>query len=565
MDENKVLDENNTLSYLKKVSENYRWWGILSFLLSFITYLLTLSPTVYWGDSGELATVAYTLGIAHPSGYPTYTLIGHLFTYIPFGSIAWRVNLMSAFFASLTVLLLYFICYKLTKSKLASFAASLVLAFSATFWSQAVVAEVYTLNTFFMALNLLILLHWREKQGEKMENSREPREINHNRWLYLFFFTYGLSLTHHLTSIFLLPGFLYLILVKRQNGEEAKMERAESGKAAKTNKLEWNKELFKAKTILICLVLLTIGLLPYLYLPLRSGMNPALDYGNPETLSNFIHLVSGEQFRSYWSISFTGEDFFQVIGWMLKQMHLALIFLVWGFSRFLQKNRQLANSLILTTAIFFLANLSYHLGKDIFHYYLPVLVIFAIVIGWGIKEALEWLEREYSTTQQKIELMKGGLVVFIAITSLAVPLYFFPDDVNKSKDFSAENYAKTLFHNLENNSLLIVTYHGNFYLLKYFQLVENQRPDLKFVSFFDILQKEEYHQFTTYSNGNFVFNSSKTLNVILQHYSNKENRPTYTLTTNQEAFISQKILSVGKCSEETFFVYANKTIYCMTK
>ncbi|MEK6845661.1 MAG: hypothetical protein AABY26_02790, partial [Nanoarchaeota archaeon] len=244
-------------------------------------------------------------------------------------------------------------------------------------------------------------------------------------------------------------------------------------------------------------------------------------------------LVSGEQFRKYWSFSFTGEDFFQVLGWMLKQMHLALIFLVWGFSRFVQKNRQLANSLILTTTIFFLANLSYHLGKDIFHYYLPVLVIFAIVIGWGVKEALEWLAQECPSAQQKAGLVRRGLVILIVITSLAVPLYFFPDDVNKSKDFSAENYAKTLFHNIENNYLLIVTYHGNFYLLKYLQLVESQRPDLKFVSFFDILQKEEYRQFTNYTKGNFVFNSSKTLNAILQHYSDKEGRSTYTLTTSQ--------------------------------
>ncbi|MEK6846498.1 MAG: DUF2723 domain-containing protein, partial [Nanoarchaeota archaeon] len=196
---------------LTKIINRHYLWGVLILIISSLLYLLTLSPTVSWGDSGELATVAYTLGIAHPSGYPTYTLLGHLFTYIPFGSVAWRVNLMSAVFASLTVLLLYFICYKLTSSKLASFAASLVLAFSTTFWSQAVVAEVYTMNTFFMALNLLILLHWREKQ-----EAGEP----HKRWLYLFSLTYGLSLTHHLTSIFLLPGFFYLILVKKQGGEE---------------------------------------------------------------------------------------------------------------------------------------------------------------------------------------------------------------------------------------------------------------------------------------------------------------------------------------------------------
>ena len=62
--------------------------GIFLFILSFSLYLKTLCPTVYWRDSGELITVCYTLGIAHPAGYPLYALLGRIFTLIPVGSIA---------------------------------------------------------------------------------------------------------------------------------------------------------------------------------------------------------------------------------------------------------------------------------------------------------------------------------------------------------------------------------------------------------------------------------------------------------------------------------------------
>lgn len=93
-----------------------RYMGLLVFLISFTVYLMTLAPTVYVGDSGELIAASYTLGIPHPPGYPLFTILGKIFiTFIPIGSIAYRVNLLSAFFASSTVLLLYFFLNKLIK------------------------------------------------------------------------------------------------------------------------------------------------------------------------------------------------------------------------------------------------------------------------------------------------------------------------------------------------------------------------------------------------------------------------------------------------------------------
>ncbi|MBN1383999.1 MAG: DUF2723 domain-containing protein, partial [Elusimicrobia bacterium] len=91
---------------------------IITFLLSFAVYLATLCPTVYVGDSGEFATAAYTLGITHPPGYPLYVILGKIFTIIiPFGNIAYRVNLMSAFFGALTCALVYLIVRNFTPNR----------------------------------------------------------------------------------------------------------------------------------------------------------------------------------------------------------------------------------------------------------------------------------------------------------------------------------------------------------------------------------------------------------------------------------------------------------------
>src|SRR3989344_8676467 len=119
-------------------------------------YILTLSRSVYFGDSGEFIALAKTLGIAHPPGYPLYTMLAHLFTYLPFGTLAFRVNLFSAVTSSLTVVVIYFICLELTSNRLASISASLFLAFSYLFWLYSLVAEVFSLHALFVTLIILV-------------------------------------------------------------------------------------------------------------------------------------------------------------------------------------------------------------------------------------------------------------------------------------------------------------------------------------------------------------------------------------------------------------------------
>jgi len=134
--------------------------AIFLFLYSFLLYLLSSYPTIAVGDCGELITAAYTLGIPHPPGYPLWTIIGKIFTIIiPFGNIAYRLNLMSAFFGAATCSMLFLLIKKISSNWIYSFLIALCMAFSNTFWAQSIQVKggIYTLNTFFIVLIIYLI------------------------------------------------------------------------------------------------------------------------------------------------------------------------------------------------------------------------------------------------------------------------------------------------------------------------------------------------------------------------------------------------------------------------
>ena len=136
--------------------------GFLAFGVSFTAYLLTLEPTASLWDCSEFIASAYKLQVPHSPGTPLSLLVGRLFSMLSFGDptrVAWSLNVMSAFFSALTILVVYHVIYffsekmksrKLKKFHLAvaSLSGSLCLAFSDTFWFSAVEAETYGIACF---------------------------------------------------------------------------------------------------------------------------------------------------------------------------------------------------------------------------------------------------------------------------------------------------------------------------------------------------------------------------------------------------------------------------------
>jgi len=146
--------------------------GLGLFALVFVLYLRTLSPTVLYLQDPKLLDAVMVqmqvavLGITHPTGYPTYLMLTHLFTYLPFGDPAYRVNLGSAVYAALAVIVVYRAGLLLSKRIVAAAAGALAFGLGAALWSQAVIAEVYTLNALLVSVTIVVLLLWRERHRD---------------------------------------------------------------------------------------------------------------------------------------------------------------------------------------------------------------------------------------------------------------------------------------------------------------------------------------------------------------------------------------------------------------
>ncbi|TAN36835.1 MAG: DUF2723 domain-containing protein [Verrucomicrobia bacterium] len=201
----------------------------VTFALTLAAYVATLAPTVTLEDCGELATASTFLGVPHPPGYPSWTLITWLFTklfsgasYLGHPNPAWAVAFASAFFGALTCGVLALLISSsgrlIADGKLklanpqdnttirylpffAGVGGGLLLAFSPVLWSQSTIVEVYALNGFFQTTILALLYRW----------LRRPAQ---NWPLFLLCFLFGLGVTNHQTLLFLGPALAVAVLVR---------------------------------------------------------------------------------------------------------------------------------------------------------------------------------------------------------------------------------------------------------------------------------------------------------------------------------------------------------------
>jgi hypothetical protein len=342
-------------------------------------YLLTIGRVVGRADVFEFQVVAHQLGIAHPTGYPLFLLLGKLFTFLPISAVAWRVNFSAAVYALATVSLLVYLGWRLHGRYLPALLAAVAFALTPTFWSQAIEAEVYTLHTLFVTAALLIMIYLTMDGGRwTMDDGR--RTMDGGRWFVLLFGLIGLSLTNHLTTLFLLPAagltllFVYPDLLRPSS---------------------WRGHL---PFLLKLAAALLLPLLLYLYLPIRWQMVN----GEPMGLARFVDWVVGGRFQEslQWQAWLRDPTRWEVIGrlflaewrpWQIIMAGGGLLYLFW-------RNWRAALLTLVTGVGYTFYCLNYYV-PDLNVFLLPAQLI--IALAWGAAVAALFPDDERPTANDE--------------------------------------------------------------------------------------------------------------------------------------------------------------------
>ena len=141
--------------------------ALILVIAALAAYVRTLAPDVLYGDSAEFQCLAYTLGVTHSTGYPIYLFLGRLIGFLPLHSPAWRISLLSAVGAAIAVGGIYLLARYFARNRIGPILGAVALGVSYTFWSQAVIAEVYTPGMAFIVMIMLLLFRWQSDPGRR--------------------------------------------------------------------------------------------------------------------------------------------------------------------------------------------------------------------------------------------------------------------------------------------------------------------------------------------------------------------------------------------------------------
>jgi hypothetical protein len=468
--------------------------GAVVFVGALALYWRTLAPSVatVFDDSLEFQLVCPTLGIAHPTGYPLYTLLGKLFTLIPVGDIAYRVNLMSAFFAALTVAFTYLLVRILTDGSLSAFFASLAITVSPVFWSQAVIAEVYSLNAFFTTLVVYLLFRW------EMNRRQRPRASMSNavasNTLLLAAFVYGLSLTHHRLMLLLAPAIaLFAWLTERRIFTDLRL-------------------------VSRLILLLGVPLLLYAYIPFRGMYTSSLDGTYQNTWRGFLRHVTA----SGYNVFITGNPLAQSrplsFYWQLLVSQFGLAGVAVGLVGLLTSTENLARQWSSRTCsapteretsfatpeenphacptlersraaillgVAFALNVAFVLTyrvADIEVFAISAFLLYAIWIGIGVDFLLNLTTRlAKKILPQADTKVLASCRLLVAVLFLLQPLALLRDnypELDLSQRWAVHDYGVDMLSQPLEDNAVIIDILGEVTLLRYFQRMEGLRPEV---------------------------------------------------------------------------------------
>ncbi|MFQ5614055.1 MAG: DUF2723 domain-containing protein, partial [Anaerolineae bacterium] len=441
--------------------------GLLA-LGSLVLYLAWLAPSVatVFDDSLEFQLVAYRLGIAHPTGYPLYTLLGKLFTLLPLGDVAYRVNLMSAVFGALAAGLVYLLGLALPPSgggmdrplRAGPALGAVAFALSPVFAGQATIAEVYTLNAAFVAAVLWLAV-------------QVPRSPSHHPWPALAL-VYGLSLTHHRTMLLLLPALVvYLLLVP-----------------SPASRFVWRSFVLRPSAglsfggLAFTALAFSLPLLLYLYLPLR-GHAGSLDGTYQNTWAGFWRQVGGggygvfifgNPFGAERNLAFYLDLFREQFGWP------GLILIALGIAFLILRRRWATLALTAGAFLTYSAFNALYAVSDVEVFFIPAFLIGAVWLGQGVDGLAARLA--VGSRGRRWRWLVYGAAAAIILIPARTRFAAYPRGLDRSEMWAVHDYGLDVLSQPLPPEAAVVGILGEMTLLRYFQETAGLRPDLQTVA-----------------------------------------------------------------------------------
>lgn len=469
-----------------------KYYYLFTGLVVFIVYIFTLAPSVVQIDSGELAAVQATLGIAHPTGYPLFTVLGYLFSLIPlpFTKI-FQLNLLAAIYCSAGIAVFVYTA-KLVLDNLESFSSSkvnttkkiknrkksenekinhttpyltetikyitaiaggLCLAFSETFWLQSTSVEVYSLHVLLMNVIILFLINAYLSDKEANYNS------NIKLWV-IFSAFLALGFTNHMTTLLIIPGAVYLFLSKNKFD------------AASIKKI-----------FLMLIVFFPVLFLIYSYLPIRALQNPVLNWGNPIDFERILRHVTGKQYQ-VWLFASTESaklQFIHFIETMPGQFSVNLVLFIIGIFASYIYAKKFFIFLITSFSFTVLYSINYDI-HDIDPYFLLAYVMTGYFVVFGILKLFSLRKRKFFPA-----------IFAIIIVLISIQLYMNFNKVDQSEVYTYEDYTRSILNSVSPGSI-IFSYQWDYFVSAsyYFRYVENYRKDVAIVDK-EILRRSWYY------------------------------------------------------------------------
>ncbi len=409
-------------------------------LVSLALYVATACPTIYVGDSAELAAAAAVFGVAHPPGYPLYTMVTGLLVKLLPGDPAAMANVASGLYGALAIGGVFLFVRRLgARRTVAGFGAA-VLALGSSYWRQCTAAEVYSFDIFL----LLVVWHC----SVSLARSRASKSPTLVLALGL---VVGLWLGHRPVNLLYLPSVGLLCWAM---GSFALLRR----------RLRW----FVAG--------LAVAALPYLYLPLASAADPLIDVGDPASWERFWVVITGAPYGRHlfggtlglaWHR--LGQYFVALPGQLSVGLLAAVVGSVWWVRR-TGRPRTVAFALLLLVA----CNLGLVAAYDVLDidaFFLPSLAALAVLSSLGAQFVFDRWANGWS--QRRLKLT-GAAIVLAGLIGL--PVNYRSNDLSDHR--FAQYFAEDLLASVSPNALLVVNGDTTIHGLWYLQAVGHHSPNV---------------------------------------------------------------------------------------